>query len=553
MKRQKILIYILLVCALTIGITSRDANTIYAQQTTGQNENEKLARRLVAAIQAGDDDAGTFYNAACAFALAGKTEEAFRYLEQAIARGFTNVEHIKQDSDLNSLHSDPRWQKMIERAESKRKEQQSAFWNQKAFWDNPALNTPYKENLSEEEKVAGLSKFWSEVKYNFVNFDLVPDLNWDAVYLSYLPRVRQTKSTLEYYFLLREMCAKLRDGHTNVYFPEALRDEALSRPPITTRLIEDKVLVTNVYDDALKQSGIERGQEVLEVDGIPVKQYAEQRVAPYQSVSTRQDLEVRMYDYALLSGSINNAVELTLRDKQGNTFKKSIPRMKGAELGKRFPQTQPFAFKLLPGNVAYVALNSFGDNRAAEMFEEKFDEIAKTDALIIDLRENGGGNSGVGYSVIGHLTDKPFKTSRWYTRQYRPTFRAWGRAQDTFGKEAGEASPNGKKLYVKPVIVLTSPRTFSAAEDFAVAFSFMKRGLIIGEPTGGSTGQPLGFSLPGGGGARVCTKRDTFPDGRDFVGVGVQPDKAVKPTVTDFHAGRDTVLEAALVEIKQRR
>lgn len=41
------------------------------------------------------------------------------------------------------------------------------------------------------------------------------------------------------------------------------------------------------------------------------------------------------------------------------------------------------------------------------------------------------------------------------------------------------------------VVVLTSPRTYSAAEDFASAFDVMRRGLIVGEPTGGSTGQPL--------------------------------------------------------------
>jgi len=42
-----------------------------------------------------------------------------------------------------------------------------------------------------------------------------------------------------------------------------------------------------------------------------------------------------------------------------------------------------------------------------------------------------------------------------------------------------------------------------------------------------------------------------FPDGTDFVGRGVQPDKLVRPTVADFRSGRDTVLEAALRELKK--
>lgn len=87
--------------------------------------------------------------------------------------------------------------------------------------------------------------------------------------------------------------------------------------------------------------------------------------------------------------------------------------------------------------------------------------------------------------------------------------------------------------------MLTSARTYSAAEDFVVAFDAMQRGRIVGEPTGGSTGQPLIFDLPGGGTGRI-------PDGRAFVGVGIQPQVMVAPRVADLRAGRDTVLEAAL-------
>ena len=66
-------------------------------------------------------------------------------------------------------------------------------------------------------------------------------------------------------------------------------------------------------------------------------------------------------------------------------------------------------------------------------------------------------------------------------------------------------SPDGKRLYKNPVALLSSAATFSAAEDFLVAFRVMSRGIIVGERSGGSTGQPLFFALPGGGSARVCT------------------------------------------------
>jgi C-terminal processing protease CtpA/Prc len=112
--------------------------------------------------------------------------------------------------------------------------------------------------------------------------------------------------------------------------------------------------------------------------------------------------------------------------------------------------------------------------------------------------------------------------------------------------------PDPQRQYRKPVLVLTSAATFSAAEDFAVAFDGMQRGTLVGEATGGSTGQPLFIKLPGGGSARICTKLDTYADGRPFVGVGVQPQHLVKPTVEGVRAGRDEVLEAALATLQPK-
>jgi hypothetical protein len=198
----------------------------------------------------------------------------------------------------------------------------------RALWDGAAWKTPYRPNLTEEEKVPGLSRLWSEVKFNFANFDLAPALDWDRLYLAYLPKVRQTKSTLEYYRVLMELCAKLKDSHTNVYVPDELSDEAYSRPAIRTLLIEDRVFIWCVLDQKLKQNGIEPGLEIVEIGGVPVKRYAAQRVMPYQSASTPQDLAVRMFEYALLAGSAKEGVELSLGDGNGHTRKKTLPRLR---------------------------------------------------------------------------------------------------------------------------------------------------------------------------------------------------------------------------------
>jgi C-terminal processing protease CtpA/Prc len=292
---------------------------------------------------------------------------------------------------------------------------------------------------------------------------------------------------------------------------------------------------------------VERGVEITAIDGVPVKQFGADRVAPTRGASTPQDLDIKVFEYSLLGGPLDTPVSLTLRDASGAVYTKSLPRKSGAEADK-FPHEpfKAFEFKVLPGNIAYVALRAFGDDTCSKQFAANFEAIRKTDGLILDVRENGGGSSGVGWEILGYLTDRPFRSTQWRTRQYRPAERAWGRPERWYGDPGYDLTPHGPDPYRKPVIVLTSARSYSAAEDFAVVFDAMKRGRIVGEATGGSTGQPLSVPLPGGGSFRVCTKHDRYPDGKEFVGVGIQPNVAVAPTVADFRAGKDTVLEAAL-------
>jgi C-terminal processing protease CtpA/Prc len=102
------------------------------------------------------------------------------------------------------------------------------------------------------------------------------------------------------------------------------------------------------------------------------------------------------------------------------------------------------------------------------------------------------------------------------------------------------------------MVVLTGHETASSAENFLVSIDSIKRATVVGQRTFGSTGQPLSFELPGGGKARICTKRNTYPDGRDIVGVGIIPDIEVNPTKEDRISGRDVVLEKALEVLKEK-
>ena len=410
-----------------------------------------------------------------------------------------------------------------------------------------SLATDYAEQLGEADRLAGLSLLWSEARYNFANFDLVPDLDWDAHYRATIPRVLAAESTADYYQVLRQFYAALKDGHTGVYMPQELRSRFYTRPPVGTRLIEGRVMIYQVDSNELQGKGLRTGQEILTIDGVDVHDYAADRVLPFQSASTPQDLDVRVYGFGLLQGDADKPIKLGVGDADGYRQIISVSRAGYGDDDKIENNADLFRIHNLGDGILLLDIRSFSEASVLEAFTDKFAVISEADGLIIDLRQNGGGNSDIGWGILAQLVDKPFATTRWKTRLYRPTYRAWSHDEAwSWHESQGENfEPHGKHFYAGPVAVLSGPRTYSAAEDFLAAFRQAKRGPIIGEPSGGSTGQPLHFRLPGGGIARVCTKRDLFADGTEFVGVGVVPDILVAETVADLRAGRDPVVARA--------
>jgi C-terminal processing protease CtpA/Prc len=352
-----------------------------------------------------------------------------------------------------------------------------------------------------------------------------------------------------------QFAALLKDAHTGVWGPNEVQQQMSAWPPLALNLVEGRVLVAKVMDDALSASDVLRGVELVAVDGLPVREYASRFIRPYQFASSPQDLDQRSLAYNLLGGDPGSTVRLQFQDESGRTIDVSTERLNDAMRSKRntSPPRKHFEFEMRDGNIAYVALNSFGSEDAVSDFEKAWPEIKKASALILDVRRNGGGSSGYGTRILGYLTATGGEGEAVKTRLYRPAYRAWGMIEEWSPEQKWNVGSRGDDVFKKPIALLTGPGTFSAAEDFAASFDMLKVGTIVGEPTGGSTGQPLVFRLPGGGGARVCTLQVRYADGREFVGAGIQPHIRVGPTVADFRSGKDTVLEAALAHLRQER
>lgn len=476
-----------------------------------------------------------YYDFAEAYALRGKTREAIENLQKfaSLLQDPAAATGIEQNHNFDSLHGDPAFRAILDR------ERQFEH-----YWDSAALGTPFRDSLPDDEKLAGLSKFWSEVKYNFGYPEKLVQMNWDALYLQTIPKVLAAKSTADYYRELMRLCALLRDGHTNVNPPQ--QSNMTAKPPMRTALVEGHVMILDARSPSLEARGIRAGVEILQVDGVPAVEYGRRDVAPFQTAATPQDLDNRTFWYGFLRGAPAQPVHLKLRDAAGQEFERDLDRRGYTDVRP----TPPLDWRMLPGNVAYVALNDFSTDELVKQWAALYPKISSVDAIILDVRLNGGGSTGIGYAVLRSLVDHPFPGSRQVMRRYNPTDRARGTLMDWVEVPADSVEPTPGAHFKGPVVVLMGPATYSAAEDFLVAWKNSGRGKMIGEPSGGSTGQPLNFQLPGGGSARVCTKRDTFPDAAEWVGKGIDPDILVRLTLADVRAGRDAVLERAVAILK---
>lgn len=398
-------------------------------------------------------------------------------------------------------------------------------------------------------RMAGFAKMWSAVKQNFVFLDQRPNVDWEGILPLYLPRVARAKSHAEYLGLVEEALALLQDGHTRLSGSIGLNDI----PVLRIESVEGRPVVTEVGDTPeLVQAGIAVGAEILEVDGVPLEDLLQQRLRRI-SASTPHDRRDRAYR-SLLQGPVGRTATVTLREpnREPRTIRlnRNLQQNRSAAPWLARPRLE---YRELEDGISYVALNSFGSDRIVGEFDEHFDRIAASKALILDIRENGGGSTGNGFAIIARLIeDRIAETSIWRTRLYRPTFAAWGRPSEWHeGGDSGVIEPRGSPAFTGPVAVLIGPRTFSSAEDFLVPLKATKRAVLVGSVTGGSTGQHIRVPIYQAD-VLICTRWDRFPDGTEFVGVGVRPDVQVERTIEDVARGIDPALQAAIVALSDR-
>jgi len=192
--------------------------------------------------------------------------------------------------------------------------------------------------------------------------------------------------------------------------------------------------------------------------------------------------------------------------------------------------------EILPNNIGYIKFDGFMDaGFCGPTVVAAMGFVAHTDALIFDLRQNGGGQPAMVTMIASYLFDKPTHLIDIYNRKEDKTTQNW-----TLSYLPGE------RMATQPVFVLTSKRTFSGAEEFAFDLKNQKRATIVGETTGGGAHPVSGHLVADYFMVGVPFAKSLDPVTKtNWEGTGVEPD--VKVAATD---ALETAQKLALEKIQ---
>ncbi len=207
-------------------------------------------------------------------------------------------------------------------------------------------------------------------------------------------------------------------------------------------------------------------------------------------------------------------------------------------LGNDFMLNNGIRYKKLSDEIAYAYIGSFDTNFGSGNLTALMMDISECKALILDIRNNGGGLITAAERLASHFTDKKVKSG--YIQHKT------GTAHDAFSSpEAMYLSPAEGAIWKRPVILLTNRGVYSAANHFVMLMKELPNVAIMGDKTGGGSGLPLNSTLPNGWNVRFSACPILDADG-NYTEFGIEPDIKVNIASEDWDKGVDTIIEKAI-------
>ncbi|MGI9105073.1 MAG: S41 family peptidase [Pyrinomonadaceae bacterium] len=413
---------------------------------------------------------------------------------------------------------------------------------------SPSLSSSFANDrvttATREGRLVVFDETWQTIRDRYYDPSL-NGLDWEELRARLRPLAAEADNEAEFYSVLRRLTSRLRDAHTRVYAPDERFD--WQRPTfigvgLSVREIAGEIIVAAVERDSeAERGGVRAGDMLLSIDGEKAATSFARRLGEEVGASTsaaaRQQAAGRLFQGA--RDTFISAVFTS--DRHDGRATKSV-RL------RRALQTRPPALRVQKiEGFPVVNFNMFMPEIASELMRAlRKDEVRAARGLVIDLRDNGGGQAETMTDIASAFLPQGTNLGVFTDREGRVASIPQTRAAMLFAADA-VAEFRGR------IVVLTSARTASAAEIFAAALQETKRARVIGEHTCGCVlAIRRRHTLPDGGLLDISEMDYRTATHTRLEGAGITPDELISPTRRDLIDRRDPALERAIKILKEK-
>src|SRR5262245_19497481 len=314
-----------------------------------------------------------------------------------------------------------------------------------------------------EGRLAVFDDVWETIEERYYDSKF-HGIDWQAKRITFRPVAARAGNTQEFYDVLRQMIASLRDAHTRVYSPDEKFDWWSPRFVTVGLTVRDVERVPTVIQieagTAASKTDIRQGDVIVSVDDVPVAQFVAQR----------------MHNYGLIDeGNIRHRVIANLFDGTAGTNVKigwitRNGKQKSTVLQRYWSQRNLGFNNQRKGDIAILRLDAFTQSVAIEFAKNLPSVLEGAEGIVLDLRGNGGGDAEAMADVASLFLDEGTNLGKFADRS-GASFEL-----QTFPKRLWRTSAmSPTKL---PLVVLTSENTSSAAEILAATLQAKGRARV---------------------------------------------------------------------------
>ena len=386
-------------------------------------------------------------------------------------------------------------------------------------------------------------------------------------------RIKKSQKVTDLYKEVTYLLSKVRCGHTRPSLPVAANDafkRSQSFLPLSVRYLGQRLFIEDLRTN---EGGLAKGDELLSINGLSESVLTEQifeHLSADGFIKTgkyRQAERYFRYYYQLYVAPDSELYRLQVRKPSGDQTEVTITGERWDDLlsmDTPLPERAVLELEHRP-DYSYMKIGTFvsyylnnADLDYAAFLEASFSALKRKGVknLVLDLRDNGGGDDNYGALLVSYFADKPF---RYFERievtddyeGYGNIERSNGRKLMTSHKGLSTWQPQANRFTGK-VYVLTNGRSFSTCADVSTVLHHHNWATLIGEETGGGyDGNTSGYSrtltLPNSN-IRLNLPMWMYTTanlGHDYYGRGAVPHKPVIPSLEGYLAAKDEVLAMA--------